>query len=146
MYLYIIIYIYIYMYIKIYIRCAWAKFSSLRRWLVNRHVPIKLRLRLFEATVQPTVLFGLVALPLSTRNLERLDATRRKMMRNIVGWVRLPDEDWSTTMSRMKSKVQRTEQMHRSTPWSELIAQQQHKFVMHLLQSKCEWPRNFAAW
>ena len=54
------------------LRCAWAKFSSLRRWLVNRHVPIKLRLRLFEATVQPTVLFGLVALPLGTRNLERL--------------------------------------------------------------------------
>ena len=56
----------------------------------------------------------------------------------IAGWVRLPDEEWSTTMSRMKSRVQRAEQMHRSTPWSELIAQQQSKFVLHLLQSKCE--------
>ena len=49
-------------------------------------------------------------------------------------------------MSRMKSRVQRAEQMHRSTPWSELIAQQQSKFVLHLLQSKCEWPRKLAAW
>ena len=33
------------------LRCAWAKFSLFRHSLLNRHVDIKLRLRLFESVV-----------------------------------------------------------------------------------------------
>ena len=125
---------------------AWGKFNSLRRWLVNRHIPMKLRLKLFESTVQPTALFGLVALPLGSRNLERLAATQRKMLRNIVGWVRHAEDDWHATMSRMKQKMERAEQSHKLVPWDELLSRQQAKFALHLRDSKCEWPRRVAAW
>ena len=125
---------------------AWGKFNSLRRWLVNRHIPMKLRLKLFESTVQPTALFGLAAMPLGTRNLERLAATQRKMLRIIVGWVRYDNEEWNTTVSRMKTKVERAEQIHRMKPWDGLALSQQCKFAIHLLDSKCVWPRKLAAW
>ena len=125
---------------------AWGKFNSLRRWLVNRNLPMKLRLKLFESTMQPTALFGLVALPLGSRNLERLAATQRRMLRNIVGWVRHAEDDWHATMSRMKQKMERAEQSHKLVPWDELLSRQQAKFELHLRDSKCEWPRRLAAW
>ena len=52
----------------------------------------------------------------------------------------------NTTMSRMKTKVERAEQIHRMKPWDGLALSQQCKFAIHLLDSKCVWPRKLAAW
>ena len=46
------------------ISAAWAKFNIHRRWLVNSHISLKLRMRLFEACVRPTAIFALHVLPL----------------------------------------------------------------------------------
>ena len=47
------------------IQCAWFKFGQHRDVLCNKNVSIQLRLKLFDATVTPTMLFGLAVLPLS---------------------------------------------------------------------------------
>ena len=39
--------------------------------------------------------------------MDKINVTRRKMLRKIVGWVRIDDEDWSITMSRMSERVNR---------------------------------------
>ena len=67
---------------------AWGKFRKHRATLLNKHVSIKLRLKLFEAVVTPTVLFGLSTLPISKAQLAQLDVVQRKMLRSIAGWVR----------------------------------------------------------
>ena len=128
------------------LRMAWAKFNSFRRWLVNRHTPIQLRLRLLEATVQPTVLFGMVALPVGARNLQRLAATQRKMLRAMVGWARLDSEDWRETMVRMNARLDRASQARPIHAWDDVVARQKCKFAAHLCSSKCEWPRRLAQW
>ena len=56
------------------IQCAWMKFGQNARTVTNRKVSLKLRLRLFDAVVSPSLLFGLVALPISEDNLNRIDA------------------------------------------------------------------------
>ena len=68
---------------------------------------MKLRLKLFEAAITPCLLFGMSVLPIYQSMMDKIDATRRKMLRKIVGWVRIDDEDWSIIMSRMSERVNR---------------------------------------
>ena len=46
------------------IEAAWGSFQKHRRWLTNRHLPIKLRLKLFDSVMTPTALFSLATLPM----------------------------------------------------------------------------------
>ena len=55
------------------ISAAWGKFHRFRFILVNKHLSIKGRLKLFNAMVTPTALFGLSTLALTARQLEQLD-------------------------------------------------------------------------
>ena len=63
------------------------KFRSLQDSLLNRHVNIQLRLKLFNATVTPTVLYGLETCALDRKQLEHLDVVQRRVLRRIAGWV-----------------------------------------------------------
>ena len=45
------------------VKAAWFKFHQHRRWLLNRNIPIHRRLKLFEAVVTPSILFGSTARP-----------------------------------------------------------------------------------
>ena len=94
------------------LQCGWMKYSQLRQTLQNKNIPIRLRFKLFDATVTPTVLYSLSSTPLTSGQVGRLDACQRKMMRKIVGWTRLNDEDWSVTGSRMKAKLEAAMQLH----------------------------------
>ena len=46
-------------------RCAWGKFSQFRRALIDKHVDLRLRLRLFGAVVTPSAMYGLSVAPLT---------------------------------------------------------------------------------
>ena len=103
------------------ISAAWAKFNIHRRWLVNSHISLKLRMRLFEACVGPTAIFALHVLLLKVADLDRIAATERSMNRCIAGWVRHVDEDWPATMRRMRSRVARADSKHPSKSWVQCI-------------------------
>ena len=125
---------------------AWCKFNAHRQWLQNSHISLKLRMRFFEACVQPTALFALHVLPLRVADLSRIAATERRMKRCIVGWVRQADDDWPTTMRRMRYRVARADSVWPSRSWLETIWLQQWHFVAHLHDSACDWPRLLANW
>ena len=78
--------------IKHRLQAAWYKFSQHSKTLTNRNTSVKLRLNLFDSVVTPTILFGLIALPLYQTYIDKINVAQRKMLRNIVGWVRLIDE------------------------------------------------------
>ena len=59
---------------------------------VDGPVSFRPRLKLFHATVSPTAMFGLASLPLTQRFLHKLDVVQRRMLRSIIGWVRIPGE------------------------------------------------------
>jgi hypothetical protein len=40
------------------VHLVWAKFNHCRETLTNKHISVKLHLRLFDAAVTPTILFG----------------------------------------------------------------------------------------
>ena len=87
------------------LKCAWLSYRKHADTLLDPQVHIRQRLKLFQSVVTPTVLYGLSATALSAQQLEKLDTTQRKMVRNMVGWTRVPSEEWSDTMRRMRRKV-----------------------------------------
>ena len=101
------------------ISLSWMKFQNLSQVLTNQNVPVHLRLRLFDSIVSPTLMYSLATSPLTSGQLERLDATQRRMLRRIVGWVRLEDEAWERTGSRMKQRLQAALNKCPVKPWSE---------------------------
>ena len=88
------------------VSCAWAKFRENEASLMNRNINIKLRLKLFSATVSPTLLYSLDTCPLTLHQLSKLDILQRKMIRKMVGWIFDEDESWTERGRRMKHPLQ----------------------------------------
>ena len=73
------------------IQCAWYKFGQYRHILSNQKISIRQCLNFFDVVVTPTILYGIAILPLSATLIEDIEVVQRKMLRKIVGWVRVPD-------------------------------------------------------
>ena len=82
------------------LRAAWAKFHKYKHVIVNKHVSLKLRLKLLDSVGSQTAIFGLAVLPLTKIQILKLDVVQQKMLRSIVGMVRTDNE----TMARHHAK------------------------------------------
>ena len=105
------------------IRCAWAKFSCFRHALLDKHIDVRLRLRLFDAVVTPSALYGLTAAPLTAAEEAHLATTQRKMLRSIVGYVKLPDDSWADMYRRLRGKLEKAMQRRPIRDWVEMREQ-----------------------
>ena len=103
------------------ISVAWMKFNIHRQTLLNKKIPVDLRLKLFNAIVPPAALYSLSSTPLTTACLEKLDATQRKMLRSIVGWPREFSGTWEERGRLMKSKMEAVLVKHPVEDWSALL-------------------------
>ncbi|OLP96509.1 Myosin-12 [Symbiodinium microadriaticum] len=127
------------------VQLAWNKFHRHRRVLVNKYVPIKLRMKFFDAVVTPTILFGLHTLALTGVQLSKLDSIQRRMLRSMVGWIRIQDESWHDTMSRMKSRVAKDLHQHPIEAWTRRLARCQHSFAVRVAQTN-GWVTHVVTW
>jgi hypothetical protein len=66
------------------VNCGWAKFNQYRRELCCRHYPLFECLRLFDAAVTPTVLYGCGSWAVNKGDEITLRTAQRKMLRKIV--------------------------------------------------------------
>ena len=76
------------------IACGWSAFMKHKLVLCNRRLLLRKRLRLFDAVVTPTILYGCAAWTLKQHDYQKLQTTRRRMLRWMLGCRRYPDEDW----------------------------------------------------
>ena len=63
---------------------GWAKFMSLKRQLCCKRYPLHARIKLFNATVTPSVLYACGAWSMTTSRKQELRVAQRKMLRRIV--------------------------------------------------------------
>ena len=127
------------------VQLAWNKFHRHRRVLVNKNVSIKLRMKFFDAVVTPTILFGLHTSALAGVQLSKLDSIQRRMLRSMVGWIRIQDESWHDTMSRMKSRVAKALHQHPIEAWTRRLARCQHSFAVRVAQTT-GWVTRVVTW
>ena len=98
------------------------KFKQLEPSLTDKSVSVKLRLRLFEAVVSPTVTYGLETCCLTQANCDRLDIVQRKMLRRTLGWQPFSaEESWSERGRVMQERLQRALRLWDVPKWSDAI-------------------------
>ena len=74
--------------------------------------------------------------------LAALGILQRKMMRRIVGWRKIPGEDWRDTMVRMNRRLQTAQVQYYCEPWSIRFARNQWRYVKHLIHGPISlWAR-----
>ena len=92
------------------------------------------------------MLYGLEVLPLTTAQLQRLDAVQRRMLRNIAGWVRVEDEPWDETMRRMRARLAAALRQHLVEDWSRGVCQRRWDQAWHIAHNPTSWPSRTTAW
>ena len=129
------------------IAAAWAQFHKRRKTFANKSVSLKLRLKLFVSTVSPCALYGLGALTFTNRQLRTLEHAQRRMLRTIVGWVRIEDEPWHETMSRMKTRVDAALRLHPVPAWGDEVLKRKWLWAGKVGQMSADrWPRILYEW
>jgi hypothetical protein len=76
------------------IRIAWGKFYQIWPMLRHRASSLGHRLRLFNAVVGRSLLWGSESWTLTVTEKQKLQAVQRSMMRRFAAPARLPDEEW----------------------------------------------------
>ena len=66
---------------------AWRKFHTLKAELCNKYYSLRHRLRLFDAVVTPTVLYGAGTWTMTQELEHKLRKTQRQMLRHMLGFV-----------------------------------------------------------
>ena len=117
------------------LRCAWSKFHMFRHSLTNKHVDIKLRLRLFDAVVSPAVLYGLSTAPLTSAAVECLAIAQRKMLRLIVGYVKLDGDSWADMYRRLRQKLATAMDKCSVKEWPEELTKRKQKLWNELISN-----------
>ena len=115
------------------ISCGWMKFSQLRSSLCDKRVNIKLRLRLLDSVITPTVCYGLDSCALTTNHMEKLDAVQRRMLRSIVGWCTFrTEESWEDRGRKMALRMSHAMLLHPVVGWSHLVEERKRSMKDNL--------------
>ena len=105
-----------------------------------------MRLKFFDAATSPKVLSGLATLPLTKLEHQSLDGVQRKMFRLIVGWVGLPDEDWSDTMSQMNRRMSFATATDKCKPWSCQVFKKHSRVATKIFHLRNSWLAATTQW
>ena len=101
------------------IQCGWMKYNGLQHIFEDKHVPIRIRLKLFGAVITPTILYSLETCPLTENLQELLNIVQRTMLRRLVGWVCTNDDTWEERGRRMKNRMSSCLSRYHINEWSE---------------------------
>ena len=97
---------------------AWASFFKLKDVLCNRRLPLKHRIKLFDATVAPSALYACGTWTMIAERAHLLQKTRRRMLRWMVHTPRRHDESWVEYITRATHHAEDLAALHGSTSWN----------------------------
>ena len=103
---------------------GWAAFFKLKGALCNRQIPLKDRLRLFESTVTPCVLYACGTWTMTSDKHHRLRCTWRRMLRWMIRPSRAENEEWPNYIKRSTHTCEALASRHGCHDW---VAQQRKR-------------------
>ena len=115
---------------------AWMRFDEQRDTLLNRHASLRLRLKLFDSVITPTILFGLLTCPLASNQLQKLEVVGNGMLGSIVGWAPLADNDWHALMQKMHRKLENALNVR---PWTAGLLIGRLRSAAKIASAMCSW-------
>jgi hypothetical protein len=125
---------------------GWGKFHAFRSELTVKTYSLRSRLRLFEAVVTTTVLFGSCTWALTKGMASELDTTRRRMLRYVLRVFRR-GEEWKEYMQRSAKLIQYYDEKFSLTTWSLQYKKRKWEFAGFL--ARCtdgRWSHKILDW
>ena len=126
------------------ITTAWRKFNALRNELTNSRYSLTSRLRLFQSTITPTVLYGCTSWTTTKTLTTKLQTTQRRMLRLMVKTTRRRHDsqhDDTTTLEEWPEYIKRA-----TTTAENLLARLQiPSWLTIYFQRKWRWAARVAA-
>ena len=92
--------------------CGWMKFKALQHIFQDKHIPVKLRLKLFDAAISSTVLYSLESCPITESIQSRLDVVQRTMLRRLISWISFTEVIWESIGHKTEMKLQKCLEKH----------------------------------
>ena len=120
---------------------AWAKFAVYREELTSRSYSLPQRLKLFTATVQPTMLYGCSCWTLTHARSQKIQSTQRRMLRSVLGVRRRPlldecgaksVESWIDWVQRATREVENTMLEFKVPEWVEETWRRKFRWAGHV--------------
>ena len=102
---------------------GWAAFFKFKATLCNRVLPLRDRIRLFEATVLPCVTYACGTWTLTMDMEAKLRTTRRRMLRWMIRTARSSEESWPGYITRATAKSEKLAEQHGSKDWVQVYRQ-----------------------
>ena len=129
------------------IASGWAAFFKFKAALCDRQLPSKDRVKLFEATVTPCVLYGCATWTM-TRSMEtRLRSTKRRMLRRMVRTTRRQDETWPEFVRRATHVSEDAAHQHGATDWVVLQRHRKWKLAGKIASREDgRWSKKLLSW
>ena len=129
------------------LQVAWSKFRKYKHLLLNKHVSLVLLPKLFNAVVSPAMLFGLAPLPLTKGCLQKLGVVQKRMLRSIVGWVRIHDAlSWPDIMAQMKRRLAIAKTLFPMEGWEDRLFRSKFRLAHRIGRSPEGWPAKSVSW
>jgi len=104
---------------------AWAKFPVFKQGLTDKNVPLHLRLKLFNAILTPSVLYGCGSWVMTSARKAQLRSMQMQMLRKILGRKRITTEPggdietWVEWVQRVTTEVRQVMRTHGVSDWVE---------------------------
>ena len=128
---------------------AWAKFGVFRGELLDPAIPMHLRIKLFDAVVTPTILYGSEVWSMTLRRQQKLRAAQRRMMRQIIHAHRSYDR-YDTHVEWIKAETSRAVKImhdHKVECWTILQRRKTWKWAEKLTSTEGErWNQAVVTW
>ena len=114
------------------IAAGWARFHSLKAELTGKFYNVGCRIKLFQAAITTTVLYGCATWALTKKMCEALETTRRKMLRYVLRVFRRRDETWVEYLQRSAREVKKCDEHFGLTSWTYAYKSSKWKFAGQL--------------
>ena len=126
---------------------GWASFFKLKGALCNRQVPLKDRLKLFESSVTPCVLYACGAWTMKTDMDHKLRSTWRRMLRWMIKPSRAEDEEWVDYIIRATRICEALALRHGCSDWTGLQRKRKRELAAKsALVRDGRWSRRLLNW
>ena len=129
------------------IASGWSCFFKLKDALCDRRLLVRDRIKLFEASVTPCVLYACSTWTMTAHREQRLITTRRRMLRWMINTPRAREEEWVDYIRRATHSSEELAASFGSISW--VVTQRERKWRYAgkaALQNDRRWTRRLLGW
>ena len=126
---------------------AWAKFHMFKGELCCPYYPLKARMRLFNAVITPSILYGCAAWTMTKEREQKLIVTQRRMLRLICKVGRKPDETWVEWVQRATHHAERVADECEVELWVSAQRRRKWRWAGHVARlTDNRWTHQVLSW